>query len=159
MRKVSDTYKREFAKNLWRAMNEKGWNQATLMQRADRYTSVSRQDINKYCSGVSVPGPTKLAAIGKALGIDGRELLPAHQAANNLSPTQLFDLGDGTSRLVIDRVVPSRVAAEVVAMLNTPHSDPIFDNHGDNDDGSHDRAVRRGVQGKLENRSKMDRRR
>lgn len=155
--KVSEAYKREFAKNLWRAMNEKGWNQATLAERASKHHPVSRQDIHKYCAGITVAGDAKLDALCKVLGVSADDLRSVDQDPHNVSPVQLFDYGQGKSRLIVDRILPASLAAEILALLSAEHRDPIFENNGVNDDGAKHPSTRRSAQGQSKNRTKMDR--
>jgi len=155
--KTEDAFKRAFAKNLWRELNARGWNQAELIRRAAPHFKLTRANISAYCSGTKVPGPARLKAIAKAFGIDPDDLLPAHKSSLKiLSPVQVYDVGDGNARLQIDTVAPWPVAAEVVSLLKQdPGATNIMNPKGANDEGTDKRAGGGSVRGDHKNRPKM----
>lgn len=135
--------KREFAKRLTAALNDHGWNGSELARRASKYHEVTRDNISSYCNGKALPGPAKLAAIAKALGVDTPAILPHRRSESSLpAPTQMRDLGNGNAHLNIDRVVPMKLALDVLQMLERGIPSK------DNDDGREDhRPARKRVSG------------
>jgi transcriptional regulator with XRE-family HTH domain len=66
--------KQQFGKRVYQLMLSKGWRQSELA----RQSGLPRDSISVYVRGKSLPTPTSLAALAKALGVAPEELLPNH---------------------------------------------------------------------------------
>lgn len=118
--------KREFAKRLTAAMNDHGWNGSELARRATKYHEVTRDNVSSYLNGKQLPGPAKLNAMAKALNMPITDLLPQRRSESSLpAPTQMRDLGNGNAHLNIDRVVPFKLALDIMNLIErgTPSKD------------------------------------
>lgn len=118
-----EAVKAEFAKRLQAAMVERGWNQSELARRAALHTAdkkFGRDNVSGYICGTSLPGPTHLAALGKALKIEPRELVPMRgmPSVDEKVPTlDVKDLGNGTVWLRINQAVEWPAAVQVMNLL------------------------------------------
>lgn len=135
--------KREFAKRLLNAMSGHGWNGSEVARRASKYHEVTRDNVSNYLNGKQLPGPAKLNALAKALGMEIAELLPHRRPESSLpAPTQMRDLGNGRAHLNIDRVVPFKLALEILRMIEQTNG-----KDNGNDEGQNDRPARRRAAG------------
>jgi transcriptional regulator with XRE-family HTH domain len=139
------TLKREFAKRLAAEINKQGWNGSELARRASKYAPVTRDNVSNYLNAAAIAGPTKLVAMAKALNVTPTDLLPSRprDPAAAASPLQMRDLGNGTAQLTIDRVVPYRLALDVLNLLGASTNTDDEDKNG----GHHDSGPRRRVSG------------
>jgi transcriptional regulator with XRE-family HTH domain len=121
---TSDQQKRAFAEKLIAAMNERGWNQSELARRATAHfkgdgEGVERAHISRYVNRITLPGPTRLEAIAKALKTTAAELLPSR--LDGIPPddtvNSVADAGNGNARLRVDREVPWPLALEILQLL------------------------------------------
>lgn len=71
--------KADFARKLHSLMVERGLNQSELARRASQFTQskMERSSISVYMRGRSLPKPTALYALARALDIETTELLPS----------------------------------------------------------------------------------
>jgi transcriptional regulator with XRE-family HTH domain len=79
---TKDQIKKAFAARLKTAMLRKGWNQSQLAEQASLFVDkkMGRDNISIYMNARSLPGPTNLYAISRALGVPMTELLPEAMA-------------------------------------------------------------------------------
>lgn len=121
-----------FARNLRTAMNQRGLTQAALVERAQVHAPkthpISRSNVSEYRNGKKMPGPVRLNAIVKALGVEIGDLVPVSASRTRTplpshidepaSHTEIIDQGHGKARLRLDRVIPWEAVPEVMAILN-----------------------------------------
>jgi len=111
--------KQEFGRKLHKLMLEKGMHHAELARRAD----LPRNNISTYINGRSYPTEQSLNKLAKALGVRPDELLP-NRAEMAIRGEQMPDLSmktsiadPGQSWLIINRLVPTALAARIITML------------------------------------------
>lgn len=115
--------KREFAKRLQHMMTEKGWNQSDMARAAAKFMpdkKFNRDNISLYVRGSQLPGPVRLKALCKALGVDQDKLLPAGAVATvdeGSPPLALRPLGNGNDWLQVNQAVPHDVAMQIMVLL------------------------------------------
>lgn len=113
----------EFARRLQHIMVQKGWNQSELARRAtEQMTSgeIGRDVISVYIRGKSVPGPERLSALAKALGVERSELMPSVgiTAASRVDPpVDVRDIGEGKVWLRINQAVDWPSALKILEIL------------------------------------------
>lgn len=118
-----EAVKAEFAKRLQAAMVERGWNQSELARRAALHTvdkKFGRDNVSGYIRGTSLPGPAHLAALGKALKVEPRELVPMRgmpSVDEKVPALDAKDLGNGTVWLRINQAVEWPTAVQVMNLL------------------------------------------
>ena len=111
------------ASNLYRLINEKGWNQSELARQAAPHMKshkFNRDLISSYCRGRSLPTPVHLHAMAKALGVVPQDILPLRsypEIDGDNPPWDLKNLGDGTAWLKINQNVPLALALKIVDMI------------------------------------------
>jgi transcriptional regulator with XRE-family HTH domain len=113
----------EFGRRLQKKLDERGWTQSELARRmAARLPNsrVGRDNISKYIRGMVLPLSAHLAKMCEVLECEPGDLIPSRVYRNGRDQSDLFleDLGDGTTRVQLDRVVPSKMALKVYALLN-----------------------------------------
>ena len=120
-----EAIRKEFAKRLQAALNDKGWNQAELARRVAKLLPdrrIGRDNISKYVRGIVLPLPFMLAAICKVLEMESRDLLPARMtraSTEEQSPVRVRDL-DGDRAWVdirISREMPWSTVLKLLALL------------------------------------------
>lgn len=117
--------KREFGKRLQHLMVEKGWNQSDLARAAAKFMpdkTFNRDNISLYVRGQQLPGPIRLKALCKALGVDQNDLIPAGAVAtvdDNSPPLSLRPMGNGIDWLQVNMAVPHDVAMKIMVLLGT----------------------------------------
>ena len=111
--------KQEFGRKLHKLMLEKGMHHAELARRAD----LPRNNISTYINGRSYPTEQSLNKLAKALGVRPDKLLP-NRAEMAIRGEQMPDLSmktsiadPGQSWLIINRLVPTALAARIITML------------------------------------------
>lgn len=120
--------RREFAKRLQAAMDEKGWTQAELARRSSEHLpksagkkKITRDLISNYVRGLHAPRSHYLAAMCKALGKKQGELLPpgaTPSAAKDSSPAiQSEQVDDGKMWLRVNAVLSWEAALEVMSIV------------------------------------------
>ncbi len=125
----------DFASRLQKMITEKGWNQSELARRASDYMveggKIGRDNISGYIRGTTLPGPLKLAAIAKALGVQPEDILPQRGVPNagskTLPPLDMRDLGDGNVWIRVNQAVSRNVGLKIMNLLlgeaeEPPHS-------------------------------------
>lgn len=127
-----DDIKRQLARNLQRALAERGWSGAELARRAQMYTpkgSFGRDSVSKYLRERTLPNATHLSAMAQALGIEPDELLPNTMAVRLASrpaaepSVSLETAKNGTAHLRVNERVPIDVALEVVRLIRKATSE------------------------------------
>ena len=111
--------KQEFGKKLYRLMISKGWNQSELARQA----GVTRDAVSTYVRGVSLPEPSNLERLAKALGTEAGELLPNHMetAIDNDVPSlelKVSSMDPRVAWLRINRLVSTATCMKVVELLS-----------------------------------------
>ena len=113
----------DFAKRLQDALNDKGWTQSELARRMApmlKESRIGRDNISKYVRGKVLPLPPALEAMAKVLGVESKDLLPmrATQAvADELSPLDVRDIGQGRVWLQVNQAVDWPIALKVMNLL------------------------------------------
>ena len=113
----------DFAKRLQDALNDKGWTQSELARRMApllKESRIGRDNISKYVRGKVLPLPPALEAMAKALGVESKDLVPmrATQAvADELSPLDVRDIGQGRVWLQVNQAVDWEVALDVMRRI------------------------------------------
>jgi transcriptional regulator with XRE-family HTH domain len=100
-------------------MLEKGFHHAELARRAD----LPRNNISTYINGRSYPTEQSLAKLAKALGVSAEDILPNRtelairgEAIPDVSmKSSIAD--PGKSWLIINRLVSTKLAAEIMTKL------------------------------------------
>lgn len=106
-----EAVKTEFARRVQAAMVNKGWNQSELARRAALHMpdkKFGRDNVSNYIRGTSMPGPTHLNALARALGVQAKELVPARgmpSADDKAPPLDVKDLTDGRAWLRVNQAV------------------------------------------------------
>jgi transcriptional regulator with XRE-family HTH domain len=115
--------KKEFAKRLQHLMTEKGWNQSDMARAAAKFMpdkKFNRDNISLYVRGSQLPGPVRLKALCRALGVEQDALMPAGAVATvdeNSPPLALRPLGNGNDWLQVNQAVPHDVAMQIMVLL------------------------------------------
>lgn len=114
----------EFGKRLQHYAAEKGWNQADLAREASKHLSgdkeLRRDNISLYTRGIQMPGPARLRALCKVLGVHESDLVPAAVSATQDSPpVAMKPLEGGNVWLQINQAVSMDMAMDIIAMLRT----------------------------------------
>jgi transcriptional regulator with XRE-family HTH domain len=111
--------KQEFGRRLNKLMSAKGMHHAELARRAD----LPRNNISTYINGRSYPTEQSLAKLAKALRVTPDELLP-NRAEMAIRGEAMPDLSMKSSVadpskawLVVNRLVSTRLAAEIMVLL------------------------------------------
>lgn len=110
--------KEEFARRLYKLMLDRGWRQADLARAA----GLPRNAISVYLRGASLPTPSNLEKLAKALEMKPDTLLPNYteSAIERDNPEIDFRVspGDPTKAwLRINRLVHTSTAVKILAML------------------------------------------
>lgn len=120
----------DFARRLHHYMTARGWTQSDLARAVwgERTNSrgyreaKGRDRISVFLKGSTLPETTTLTAIAKALDVEPDDLCPeGHKKAMAWEPHSVsLTLAPGhtdKARLVVDRVVPFHVGAEIISIL------------------------------------------
>ena len=117
------TSKVEFAANLRKAMEAKGWTQAELARQATKFMKkgeVARYSISCYLSATNIPRPEQLSALAKALGVNQTDLLPARYSPEIVpgsTPVSIKGTGNGLAEIQIKQETTWELALSVARML------------------------------------------
>lgn len=120
-----DRARREFAKRLQALMTEKGWSQSDLARAAAKFMpdkKFNRDNVSLYVRAQQLPGPVRLRAMCKALGVTEDRLTPPGAVATvdeQAPPMAMRPLGGGNVWLQINQAVPQSVALKILALLPT----------------------------------------
>ena len=120
-----EAIRREFAKRLQNALNDRGWTQSELARRMAPYlksSRIGRDNISKYIRAKVLPLTHVLEAMAKALEMESRDLLPSRASratAEEPAPIGLRDLGDVRAWLEIhvSQELPWPTALKVIGLL------------------------------------------
>ena len=120
----------DFARRLHHYMTQRGWTQSDLAREVwgERMNSrgykeaKGRDRISVFLKGNTMPETTTLEALAKALDVTPEDLCPEqHRKAMAWEPHAIsLTVAPGhtnKARLVIDRIVPFAVGAEIIAIL------------------------------------------
>jgi transcriptional regulator with XRE-family HTH domain len=82
-----------------------------------------RDNISKYLRG-TIPQPKSLRALAEALGVEVHDLSPEHTKASLDWEPQMYSMRAAPghpdkAHLTVDMIVPSKLAAQILAMLTT----------------------------------------
>ncbi|MBO4228001.1 helix-turn-helix domain-containing protein [Bradyrhizobium neotropicale] len=119
------TAKREFAKRLQHLMTEKGWNQSDMARAAAKFMpdkKFNRDNVSLYVRAQQLPGPVRLRAMCRALGVEESALIPPGAVATvdeGAPPLALRPIDASTVWLQINQAVPQDVAMKIIALLGT----------------------------------------
>lgn len=111
--------KEDFARNLYRLMQARGWHQSDLARRA----GLTRASISDYMNGRAAPTPISVQKLAKALGVKEHDIMPNH-IANAISDDAVnfeMKISDGNPNLVrlrMDRLVSLETAAKISSLLS-----------------------------------------
>lgn len=117
--------KLEFAKRLQHALTEKGWSQADLARAVAKHMpsgEFGRDSISHYVRGLQMPGPVRLKAICKALGITREALIPEGSYATAEDGAPPFAIKSTTGEMVwlqVNQAVPMDTAIQIREILKT----------------------------------------
>lgn len=116
--------KRTFARNLQRAMDEKGMNPSDLARRVFPQSggpgADGRGNIGAYLAMTSRPTPATLRKIGDALGVAPEELMPEGGLQAFEQPDLKIEfVGGNRARLNIRAVVRTTVALQVAELIES----------------------------------------
>jgi transcriptional regulator with XRE-family HTH domain len=115
--------KREFAKRLQQFMTDKGWNQSDLARAASKFMpdkKFNRDNVSLYVRAQQLPGPVRLRAMAKALGVEETKLIPPGATASvdeDAPPLAMRPLGSGNVWLQINQAVPQDIALQIITLL------------------------------------------
>lgn len=114
----------EFARRLQAEMIRCGFNQSDLARQATLHMPegkpINRDTISLYINAKNLPGPERLTAIAKALGVEKQDLLPSRgitAKANITPPVDVREIGDGRVWLRVNQAVDWPVALKILEML------------------------------------------
>lgn len=112
----------EFGKRLQHFAAEKGFNQADLAREGSKHlpkgSALRRDNISLYVRGIQMPGPVRLRALCKALGVSEADLVPNAMSTDNAPPFAMKPLEQGNVWLQVNQAVPMQTALEIAAMLS-----------------------------------------
>lgn len=121
--RMRDQAKQALARNLKRAIIEKGWTPAELARRA----GLTRDNISTYMRASSLPTEDSLRRLARALGKTPEDLLPNRPDIPRSDPDNpmlvLSQMPDGTSRLQFDKIVSTETANKIIALLQADNDD------------------------------------
>lgn len=114
----------DFGRKLEKAIADKGWNQAELARAASKFLAgekeFRRDSISLYVRGMQFPGPTRLRALCKALGVHESDLVQeALAATQDTPPIGMKTMTNGNVFLQINQEVPMNLALKIAGMLET----------------------------------------
>jgi transcriptional regulator with XRE-family HTH domain len=110
--------KEDFARNLYRLMQRKGWSQSELARRAD----MTRASVSDYINARATPTPHSVLNLARALGVKEHEVMPNHIASAVRDDAVNFEMkvSDGNPNLVrlrMDRLVSLETASKISILL------------------------------------------
>ena len=126
-----DQIKGEFARRLQAAMTEKGLMQSELAMRAATFMAdkkFGRDLISFYVRAKSLPSPTHLRALCRALGKEPTELLPFHGVPGGDNATtasfEVKDAGDGQNAWVLmNRQMSWKKVRAILDIVHSPEAE------------------------------------
>lgn len=117
----------EFAKQLDKALIQRGWSQSDLAKFADAKIKennpknrVGRDNISAYCRAKAIPSPPVLHAIAAALRVDPESLLSTRglKQSPNAPEMSVRTMGDGNIWIRINRAVDQTAMLKIMSALN-----------------------------------------
>jgi transcriptional regulator with XRE-family HTH domain len=121
--RMRDQAKQVLARNVKRAIIEKGITPAELARRA----GLTRDNISTYMRASSLPSEDSLKRLAKALGKTPEDLLPNRPDIPQSDPENpllvLSQMPNGTSRLQLDKIMSTETANKIVALLQADNDD------------------------------------
>lgn len=110
----------QFAKRLYRAIVNKGWTQSELARQAN----LTRNAVSTYVTARTLPTPSNLDALAKALGVAAEELLPPvaealAPAVSAIETCSFREVEGGQARLQVNKIVSMDTALEVIRLVNS----------------------------------------
>lgn len=118
----------EFGRRIQALMVKKNMNQSDLARAAAKFMpnkKFNRDNISVYVRGKSFPGPVRLAAVAKALGVAPTDLMPEHgipSVDEKAPPLDIRAIGDGNVWLRINQATSMDVAMKIMALLGQEHT-------------------------------------
>jgi transcriptional regulator with XRE-family HTH domain len=118
-----EAIRRDFAKRLQDALNDRGWTQSELARRMApllKESRIGRDNISKYVRGKVLPLPPALEAMAKVLGVESTDLLPSRATravSDELSSLDVRDIGGGRAWLQINQAVDWPIAVRIMGLL------------------------------------------
>lgn len=110
----------EFGKRLTKAIADKGWTQAIFAREATKRLgkTLRRDNVSLYTRGIQLPGPVRLSAICRTLGVKESDLLIPGAAHNpDTPPFAVRPLDGNKAWLQINQEVDFDLALEIAAMI------------------------------------------
>lgn len=110
----------EFGTRLLKAIADKGWTQAQFAREATKRfgKDLRRDNISLYTRGIQLPGPARLSAICRTLGVKESDLLIPGASANPESPPfAVRPLKGNKVWLQINQETDFETSLEIAAML------------------------------------------
>jgi transcriptional regulator with XRE-family HTH domain len=128
--------KKEVGRRIHSRMLARGWRQADLA----RASGLSRNSISNYIKGNQAPSGASLFALASALRVKPADLIPnvKNLSGYDVKSPESRDVVDGYeirvvaseesySRLVVNQVVPRKLAFEIAALLEDYHERTLAD--------------------------------
>lgn len=115
--RMRDQAKKVLARNIYKAIVEKGISPAELARRS----GLTRDNISTYMRASSLPNEENLKKLARALDMRPDELLPNRPDMALSDPDNptlvLAEMPGGKARLQIDRMVSTETATKIIALL------------------------------------------
>lgn len=113
--------KKGFARRLRALIKQKGWNQSDLARAASKFLPgpMGRSNVSVYMRCKSLPTPTQLYALARALDVDEAELLPSITDRRLVSGIDMRTTVDDPSQVVfsIERTISMTKALKILQVL------------------------------------------
>jgi len=105
----------EFARNLYRAIQKRGWTQTDLA----RHTGIGRDSISHYIAGRNMPGPVNAKRIADALNVPLEQIMPwiAMNPITGDTPDMEFKMIGDKAWLSINKLLRADTAVKILAMI------------------------------------------
>lgn len=114
----------EFGRRLSKLIAARNWNQSDLARHATQHMpgkqAFRRDNVSNYVRGRQIPGPVRLKALCKTLGVTREDLVPpaAVQSVDNRAPPlEMRSAGPGRAFLKVNQVVSQELAMQIIALL------------------------------------------
>lgn len=106
----------EFARNLHRALQKRGWMQTEL----GRHAGIARDSISHYMAGRNMPGPVNAKRIADALRVPLDELMPwisSDPVAGETPVIELKEMPSGKTFITVNKVVTPDTARQIMNLI------------------------------------------
>lgn len=110
----------ELGNRLHKAIADKGWTQAQFAREATKKfgKNIRRDNVSLYVRGIQLPGPARLSAMCRALGLKEADLLiPGSTSKSDAPPFAVRPLEGNKVWLQINQETDTDLALEIAAML------------------------------------------